>query len=173
MPKILALAIVSFLPLISLADEQSHADAARELLVLMHSEEELDNTYAQIVPYMQKMIGGKGEDEESNQVFQQHFARVMHAMRDELNWEKMEPLMIEAYVSVYSEIELRELSQFYASPIGQKFVAKKPELIEASMRIAMQMMEDFKPRLQEMQDEFREELKANRKSKEAQQDAAE
>ena len=173
MPRILTLMILSLVPLLSVAQEQTHVDAAKELLALMHSEQEIEQTYARIMPYMQKMVGSKVEDEDTRLILDRHFVRTMDVLKEELNWAKMEPFMIDAYVSVYTEEELRELSKFYASPIGQKFVTRMPELTEASMRMAMQMLEDFMPRLEELQKELRDELKANTAMKKAQKDAVE
>lgn len=173
MPRIFVLMILSLVPLFAIAQEQSHIDAAKELLELTHSEQMVEKIYEQIMPFLQQMTGEKDADEGRQQLIDRHFARSMEAMMDELNWEKMEPFMVDAYVSVYSEEELRELSLFYASPIGQKFVSKTPELTEASMRMAMQMMEKLKPRLKRLQEEFGEELKAYAAMKKAREDGTE
>lgn len=173
MPRILVLMILGLVPLFAFAQEQSHIDAAKELLELTHSDQMVEKTYEQIMPYLQQMTGEKDADAERQKIIDGHFARSMEAMMEELNWEKMEPFMVDAYVSAYSEEELRELSQFYASPIGQKFVSKTPELTEASMRMAMQMMEKLRPRLKELQGEFREELKAYAAMKKAREDGTE
>ena len=167
MPRILALAILSFLPSLSHADEQSHIDAARELLQLMHTDEEVEQVYDRIMPFMQSIAADKVTDEGRRQILDRHFARITGAMREELNWAKLEPFMIDTYVSVYTEQELRELSQFYGSPIGQKFTARRPELAEAGMRFAMELLEKFEPRMEAMQEEMREELNtyaANKRS---------
>lgn len=172
-PRILVPLIFCTLPLASFAQEQSHADAARELLALMHSDQMIEETYSQIVPYMQQMMGRKEVDEERQLIIDRFFNKSVDAMMEELNWEKLEPLMIEIYVGVYSEEELRGLSEFYASPIGQKFVTKQPEMVDASMHLAVQMMENLKPRLEVLREELRDELAILSARKKAEQAAAE
>jgi len=153
---LIALGIVAFSSIA--AQEQTHIDAAKELLDLMNADQAVEQSYDQIYPYMQEMAVQLGVTEEQRPGFDRHMERMIMAMKEEMNWEKMEPRMAKAYVSVYTEEELRELSEFYASPLGQKFVAKMPELMEATMQMTQDMMRDFIPRMREIQEELRAEL---------------
>lgn len=144
------------------AQEQSHIDAAKELLDLMNADQAIEQSYDQMYPYMQEMAVQLGVTEEQRPQFDRHMERMIEVMKEELNWEKMEPHLLKAYTSVYTEEELRELSEFYASPLGQKFVAKMPELMEATMQMTQDMMRDFIPRMKEIQEELQAELAKDR-----------
>ena len=51
---------------------------------------------------------------------------------------------------MFTESELRELTEFYASPIGQKYLSKQPELALAAMEVTGEMMRDVQARLKEI-----------------------
>lgn len=173
MTRIFALMLLCTTPLVSFAQEQSHIDAAKELLVLTHADQVIQQTYAQVTPYFQQLVTNENLDEGRKEIVDRYFVKIMDALMEEMNWAKMEPLMVDAYVHVYTEEELRAASLFYDSPIGQKFVTKAPEMTEESMRIAMQLLEEFTPRMQEYQVELRNELNAYTEMKKAHPDEAE
>jgi len=158
MSRIKLLIALALLPLCAAAQDQSHIDAARELMDLMNADQAIEQSYDQVYPHLAGMADQLGITEEQRPVFERYLEKMVAAMKEEMSWEKMEPHIVKAYVSVYSEAELRELSGFYASPLGQKFVAKMPELMEATMQMTQEMMQDFIPRMQEIQEEMMTEL---------------
>jgi hypothetical protein len=52
----------------------------------------------------------------------------------------MVALMVPLYASTYTVDEIRQLTAFYDSPLGQKMVAKSPELMDRSMQAAYKLM---------------------------------
>jgi hypothetical protein len=144
------------------AQDQSHIDAAKELLDLMNADQSIEQAYEQIYPHMQAMADQLGVTDAQRPIFDRYVEKMVAVMKEELSWEKMEPLMLNAYVDVYSEEELRELNEFYASPLGQKFIAKMPELMDATMRMTQDMMQAFIPRMQKIQQELQAELAKQR-----------
>ena len=54
------------------------------------------------------------------------------------------------YAEVFTEQELRELADFYTSPIGKKYVEKQPEMAQAAMKITGEMMRELMPRIKEI-----------------------
>ena len=83
---------------------------------------------------------------------------MIQIMREEMNWSRMEPYMLEAYMNVFDEHEIRDIIVFYRTPTGQKLLDRMPQLMEESMRVTQRMMQDFAPRLQALQEELRIEL---------------
>ena len=59
------------------------------------------------------------------------------------------PHLVKVHTEVFTESELRELTEFYASPIGQKYLSKQPELALAAMEVTGEMMRDVQARLKE------------------------
>ncbi len=144
------------------AQDQSQIDAAKELMELMNLDQVIQQSYDQTLPRLAGMADQMGLTEEERPTFEKYMEKMVVAMKEEMSWEKMEPHVLKAYVEVYTEEELRELSAFYASPIGQKFITKMPELMQATMRMTQEMMQDFMPRMQEIQKEMQAELQQQR-----------
>ena len=143
----------------AVADQQSHTDAARELLKLMNADQAIELAYDQMYTNMSGMAEQLGITEKTQPMFDVYLERMVEVMEEEMNWEKMEPFIVAAYVSVYSEEELKELGEFYSSPLGQKFISKMPELMEASMQMTQDMLAVMIPRLTEIQKELYAEVK--------------
>ncbi|HNP64381.1 MAG TPA: DUF2059 domain-containing protein [Woeseiaceae bacterium] len=144
------------------AQEQSHTDAAKELLDLMNSDQSIEQAYDQMYVQMSGMADQLGITEEQRPIFDRYMEKMVVVMKEEMNWKKMEPHLIKAYVSVYSEDEIRELNEFYSSPLGQKFISKMPELMEATMVMTQDMMGEMIPRFTEIQKELYADLKKDR-----------
>jgi len=158
----IALLFMLFLGMSSaVADETSHEAAARELFEVSNAGEMVDTIYDSMQPQFAAMAEQMGIDESHRPIFDRHMERVMEVLREEFNWEKMEPHMISAYMQVYSEEELLELVDFYKSPIGQKFLEKMPELMEVSMGMTQQLMGGFYGRLEELQAELLADIAAS------------
>lgn len=145
----------------AIGDESSHEAAARELFEVSDAEAMIDTIYDSMQPQFAAMAERMDIDESHRPIFDRHMVRVMDVLREEFNWEKMEPHMISAYVQVYSEEELLELVDFYKSPIGQKFLKKMPELMEVTMGMTQQLMGGFYGRLEELQAELQADIAAS------------
>ena len=141
------------------AQEQSHLDAARELLEVTNADQAIQQSHDQIYSQLAGMADQMGISEDQRPTFDKYLEKMVAVMKEEMNWEKMESHILKAYVDVYSEEELRELIEFYASPIGQKFVDKMPDLIQATMQLSQEMMQDYFPKMLEIQKELQAELK--------------
>ncbi|ACJ31510.1 Conserved hypothetical protein [Shewanella piezotolerans WP3] len=48
--------------------------------------------------------------------------------RKNLSWKQLEPAIIEAYCLQYTEAELAQLTAFFSSEVGQKFLTVQPQL---------------------------------------------
>lgn len=82
------------------------------------------------------------------------------AVRDELKWESLEPVMAEIYQRSLSEDEIQGMITFYRTPAGQAVIAKMP-LIARNTMLAMQAMQkDLMAKLQRNLQEALAESKA-------------
>ena len=140
----------------------SHTDAAKRLMEVMQADAMIEQVYDQLMPAMQDFADQMGIAEDEREIFDAYMAKSIGIMRNEFSWEKMEPYMLEAYTSVYTEDEILDLVAFYESPTGQKFIAKMPELMQVSMQMSQRMMADMMPKLQKAQEELIAQLEAKR-----------
>lgn len=92
----------------------------------------------------------------------QVFVRKATALvRQELGWARLKDEFIGAYMSAYTRDELIELTKFYRSPLGQKFLAKQSELAAAGLEITERHLKNLLPKLQAISDEFNAAVERN------------
>jgi hypothetical protein len=60
-------------------------------------------------------------------------------------WERMKPEYVRMYASFYTEDELRQLTAFYESPVGQKSLQIAPEVAGWTARVAQRLMAEDAP----------------------------
>lgn len=140
------------------AQDDSRLRAAEDLLAASQAEQTFDTLYSQFGSSFGNMAKELGMAEEQNALLDKYQARMIDLLKEEMSWAKMGPRMAELYAEVYSEQELVELTEFYLSPIGKKFVSRTPELMQASMQMSQDMLRGALPKIQELQKELQNEL---------------
>lgn len=70
-------------------------------------------------------------------------------MTEQLDWKVLEPQMIDIYVQVFSESELRELTSFYRTPLGRMVLTRMPEIMTRSNAISQERLRTSMPQLME------------------------
>jgi hypothetical protein len=113
----------------SAAPSESHKAAAMDLLVAMRLPATIPETAAAMI-----------ETEVSRNPGLLPYRDVMAQwLTKYMTWEAMAPELTKLYVATYSEGELKELATFYRSPVGQKSLAKMPELMQETAMIGARL----------------------------------
>ena len=86
--------------------------------------------------------------------------KMLVVMRDELTWERMEPLYIRIYRDSLSEDEVAGMLDFYRTPAGQALIRKMPVMMQKITPEIQGLMASAMPKMQQVQREFMAELKA-------------
>lgn len=159
MSRCATLVALLFLPSALLAQTDSHIEAARELLLLTKAKEATEKAFDQVYPLVNSMTEHYPVPEDHRQLMTEDMQANLEFMKQELNWTVLEPRLVQVYVDVYTEDELRGLNDFYRTPLGQKFIEKTPEIMEASTQMTMEMLQEFIPKLEAMQEERRRQRK--------------
>jgi uncharacterized protein len=77
--------------------------------------------------------------------------QVLREFLDEhFRYEDLEPEFIRLYADLYTEEELRGMTAFYRTPIGQRVIATSPDLAVGSQRIAQERLQAVMPQLMEL-----------------------
>ena len=139
-----ALALASFTPLLQAGDAAQRTAAAEELLKAMHIEEMM----AKQKENMSKMISSFSPKESSEETRKKALQRQTEIFDTLLKWDTLKPDFIQIYSEVYTEQELKDLTTFYKSPIGQKFIEKMPELQKKTLEIMQKRMLAAMPEIQ-------------------------
>ena len=67
-----------------------------------------------------------------------------------LSWSSLKPDMVDTYAREFTEAELREITRYYQSPIGQKALSKLPALRQRSLDTGQRRLQEHLPEFQEM-----------------------
>jgi hypothetical protein len=152
MSRITALAALVFLPCALLAQTESHIEAAQELLSVTNARESAEQAFDQVYPLFDSMSQDYPISDEHRKSLAEDTEETMEFIKRELNWSVLEPRLVKVYVDIYSEDELRGLIEFYRSPLGQKFIEKTPEIMEANAQMTLELFRELMPKLREMQE---------------------
>jgi len=138
-PVVLSLLLCSF-------SGASSLEKAKELMQLMEITEQLDSTQEQIGAFAEQMVDSQGLTQEEAEKAKRLARKSMDASFDAMiPWEEM---FAEVYASVFTEPELQGIIDFYQSPVGQKFLEKQPELMQATMQQMQGEMAKHMPKIQ-------------------------
>ncbi|GAB3933482.1 DUF2059 domain-containing protein [Mucilaginibacter myungsuensis] len=67
-----------------------------------------------------------------------------------VTWEIMKPDLCQVYAREFTVAELKELTAFYKSPIGIKFQAKTPIILQTTMALSQKAVADHQAELQQL-----------------------
>lgn len=80
-------------------------------------------------------------------------------LKEELDWEKLEPMYVEIYQESLSQQEVDGMLSFYETPVGQAVIKKMPGVMEASMQRMQKRMAILFPKVQSIMVEGMEKMK--------------
>ncbi|HEU4455976.1 MAG TPA: DUF2059 domain-containing protein [Longimicrobium sp.] len=111
--------------------------AAREMMAASKVRETFDATLARM---LSAQIEANPEMQQYEQVMRDFFGKYM-------KWDDMEPEFARVYAETYTEQELRDLTTFYRTPLGQRLVATTPEVAVRGAGISERRVQRHMPEL--------------------------
>jgi uncharacterized protein len=144
----------------AVADEASKNAKIEELLKLTNGEKMMGQVFDQIKSLELAQMNKMDIPPQNRERVQQMQQRVLQLLQDSLSWDKLKPMVMKIYADTFSEEEIDGILNFYRSAAGQAMLEKMPALMQRSMAMAQQMMNDVMPQIQKMIDE----MKAQEKS---------
>ena len=164
--------LVVFLPLVLLkipllaADTPPSDASLKQLLEVAHAHQMLDATLAQMETMMknvfQQVTAGQAPSPAMQKIFEKAEADVMMMCREELTWEKLEPMYLRIYRKSLTQSEVDGMIAFYRTEAGQAVINKMPVILQNSMSEVSQMMGPMVQRAQQMQKDLVAELQAEK-----------
>ena len=107
----------------------------------------MDQAYLNLDQMSEQMLSGAGVDLEKDKQIQNDIKEMNALIRAELSWDKLEEPMIALYGNVFSEDELQEIIAFYQSEAGQKMLKRQPELMQGTMVMMQEQMQQLMPKM--------------------------
>ncbi|MCE1273561.1 MAG: DUF2059 domain-containing protein [Chlorobiales bacterium] len=131
------------------ADEASHRKAALELIETVNAKQLLDQMLTSMDRMMEQQFSSMGMTTEQLKEAAPVKREISAWMRSSMSWDSMRALYVDVYMEVFTEQELREIDEFYHTPLGRKMLVKMPELVQVSMQKTQAMMQEKMPELQQ------------------------
>lgn len=70
-------------------------------------------------------------------------------MLDAMDWESLKPEFIRIYTSAFTAQEMKDITAFYATPVGKKAIALTPKLMAEGMMLGQKKVEARQTELQQ------------------------
>jgi hypothetical protein len=87
----------------------------------------------------------------------------MALFKQELEWNRLEPLYIRVYQQSFTQQEIDGFISFYRTPVGQALVKKMPVVLQQTSNEMQSRMTPMMQRIQQMQQEVIAEIQAERR----------
>jgi len=130
-------------PFIAVGDEKSHRKAAENLLLVMEVDKSLPKLAEQVLESQLQQNPQLAPQREVMQRFLNKY----------LNWESVKADTITAYTQEFTEQELKQLTEFYKTPIGKKANEKMPKLAFVGGQIGLKHAQANQAELRQMIEE--------------------
>lgn len=131
------------------ADETSHQQAAAELLEVTHS----DEIAASLIDEMKQLIDEIPQSDELNaeqsKLLTDFKLEMQTLITNTFGWSAMQEDYSKVYADAYTEEELKQLTAFYKTDLGQKLLEHGNDVAEALDQIPQQRIETLMPQMQQ------------------------
>ena len=148
------------------ADQPASEASVKKLIEITQSKQLIDNMQTQMDSMMRstmkKMIGNKTLSPEQEAIIEDMQKQIVTAFASDMNWETLEPDFIDIYRKSFTEDEVTGMLDFYRTPAGQAVIKKMPVVMKYSMEMMQNRMIAVMPKIQQIQKEAIEKLKATR-----------
>ena len=127
-------------PCVALGDAHSHRQAAENLLLVMEVDKSLPKIADQVV---ETQLQQNPQLASQRDILQKFITKYLH-------WESVKEETISAYTQEFTEPELKQLTEFYQSPLGKKANEKMPKLMFIAGQLGLKKAQANQAELQQM-----------------------
>ncbi len=117
---------------IALADANTEAE---KFLKQVHADKLTVPVYAQVQQMLAQRFAQSKAPESKKPVLERYQAKANAELDRAVGWNKLQPELVKLYTSNFSESELKQINDFYASPVGRKMLEKMPRLTAESAQL--------------------------------------
>ncbi|MEE9322259.1 MAG: DUF2059 domain-containing protein [Granulosicoccus sp.] len=153
MPRIRNISIAVIVLLIpampAFADETSSREAAVELMQVTKVESMMDQMFAQMPQMINNMFSQMDLPEEEVAAVQDAVPQLFDFITEKFSWEQLEPEFLIIYTDLYSEQDMREVTAFFKTETGQRFIDTNPEVMTRANEVSQRLMAEIMPELME------------------------
>jgi hypothetical protein len=134
------------------AEAPASAASIQEMLRITEARKLVDSMFTQLETIMrssmQHAIKGRTISAEEQKIMDGMTTKTLAMMREELSWDKLEPLYLRVYQKTFTQEEVDGMLTFYRSPAGVAVIKKMPMVIQQTMS---EMQERMGPMMQRIE----------------------
>jgi uncharacterized protein len=139
------------------ADVPASEASVREMLAVTEARKLIDGMFPQIEAMMknsmQQALNGQtlsAEQQKSALALADKMStKMMALMRDEMSWDKLEPLYLSVYQKTFTQEEVDGMLAFYKTPAGTAMIKKMPVVLAQTMSAMQQKMGPMMQKIQQ------------------------
>ena len=126
--------ILSFIFLFLATNCYSSNESVEEMFQIMEMDKQLNGGFEAMLPVINQMANRFKLDVEEKEQLTNIYRAWFH---EDIDRTIVMNKMKELYVNAFSEKEIQEITKFYQTPVGQKFLKQSPELMKLGAQIGM------------------------------------
>lgn len=146
------------------ADKPASEASIRELIEITQVKKLLDNMSGQIDSAMQasmkQALAGQSLSPEQQKVMDEMRGKMVKLVSDSLKWDQLETVFIDIYTKTFTQREVEGMLSFYKTDAGKALIVKMPLVMQNSMQTMQSQMATLMPKIQQLQQETMEKMKA-------------
>jgi uncharacterized protein len=154
------------------ADQPASEASIRRLIEITQASKLMDDMLGQMDTFMQnsmqQALGNRKLKPKQKAIMDDTRNKVVALFTNEMKWESLEPDLIAIYQKSFSEEEVTGMLDFYQTKTGQAVIKKMPVVMQHTMKMMQNRMTVIMPKIQQIQKESIERLKACSKEPEKQ-----
>ena len=139
-------------------------DSIRRLLEVTEARKLLDGMMAQVDTLMRRnmeqALRGRQLTPEQEAIIARMRNKMADAFREEMAWEKLEPLYLRVYRDTFTQAEVDGMLAFYRTDAGRAVIVKMPAVIQTTMGEMQQRMQPLIAKMRAIEEEALAELRA-------------
>ncbi len=164
--KKVVLILLAQLAMVNVAFAQDKARPVYELFEVTNMANMTKQINAQMGQQIKAMISQQmqaaGVPAGQSEITEKYTAQILDLVLGVVEWNKVKDKHAALYESVLTNDQIKELTVFYKSEIGQITLSKMPELMQKSMMVGQQEVQTVMPQIQALMGKMGAELKAKK-----------
>jgi hypothetical protein len=134
--------------------EDAKTKLAIELMQITHYDKTMQAMQGQVRTMMEKQFDSFAKCDAALPVIRQFSGAIGEKVSVVFGSEELKVDIASVYAEVFSEDELKEIIEFYQSPLGRKLLDRMPDLMQKSMQISQDRVKSMMPELEKLGEEY-------------------
>ncbi|MES2822615.1 MAG: DUF2059 domain-containing protein [Pseudomonadota bacterium] len=164
MKKLLAVVGIMLVYASVFAETKPSDASLDELLTITDSQKLIDGMWPQMDAMLKtsekQALGEVTLNEEQQKISDKTQEKMATLFKEEFAYDKMKPMIIKIYKESFSQEEIDGMVTFYKSKAGKAVIKKMPTVMQSTMANVQAQMSQIIPKLQKIQQESIDEIKA-------------